>query len=398
MKIKERIKILLDNIYSTKLQERIRAPKTWFYEDKAYHVNNHATHHNNIIEIYSKSKGISEKFSLKTIYEYIETILIKIKTGRLSIPESSNELFNDLIKTQPENIRVYAPISGIYLANKKELKLSVFKFGYIKDLPDHTHIKADFYASVEISNSYDNTLSIEKAELAFIDMIRLITLFVGKQDKTVIIKTGLPIYEDISSTQFITSSNTYHILSNDGELRFSTFNHQTFNKIPIDHDFFIKNSPLIKLWDIFEKKHSKQKISDIESRIINASLYLGESMKTTDIRNSIIYTCMAIESLFSYDEGSLFQRSIGEKLADMFAFIAGENLESRLEISKKFKKVYAMRSAIVHGGEKSASTDNLLINQLLIKVISELLNNEKFKDIEKISELYDQLKIAQYSY
>lgn len=82
----------------------------------------------------------------------------------------------------------------------------------------------------------------------------------------------------------------------------------------------------------------------------------------------------------------------------MFAFIAGENLESRLKISKKFKKVYAMRSAIVHGGEKSASTDNLLINQLLIKVISELLNNEKFKNIENISELYEQLKVAQYSY
>ncbi|WP_409500581.1 hypothetical protein ACJ7Z2_01600 [Mannheimia glucosida] len=398
MKLKETIQLLLGNIYSTKLTERRKASKTWFHEEQAYHVNDFILHHSNIIKIYSENKDVTMRFSLETIYKYIENILLKIKIENLPIPESNNELFNDLLKIQPENIFVYAPISGIYLNNKRELKLSIFKFGYFSDLPDYTPIDAEIYVSIEIPDSYDNILAIEKAESVFVDMIRLITLFVGTQDKTVMIKTGLPIYRDVSATQFITSSSSYKILANDDTLKFSTFSNHIFNKIPIDHDFFIKNSPLIKLWDIFERKYLKQKMSDLESRIINASLYLGESMKTTDTRNSIIYTCMAIESLFLYDEGSLFQRSIGEKLADMFAFIAGENLESRLDISKKFKAVYAMRSAIVHGGEKSVAVDNLLINQLLIKVISELLNNGKFINIKHISELYNQLKLAQYSY
>lgn len=146
------------------------------------------------------------------------------------------------------------------------------------------------------------------------------------------------------------------------------------------------------------KKTRAKKINDLESRIINSALSLGESALTSDPRNSIIYTCIALETLFSFDEGSLFQKSIGEKLADIFAFLVAKDAASRLAASKIVKKVYSMRSAIVHGGNQRSSNENLAVNIYLRAAISELLNNDKFKNITKISQLHDLLKIAQYSY
>lgn len=61
----------------------------------------------------------------------------------------------------------------------------------------------------------------------------------------------------------------------------------------------------------------------MESRLLNASIAIGESALSRNTKNSIIYTSMALEILFSYDECLLFQKSIGDKLSDTFAFIVG---------------------------------------------------------------------------
>lgn len=152
------------------------------------------------------------------------------------------------------------------------------------------------------------------------------------------------------------------------------------------------------MWDFYEAKHNGKKLKDIESRLLNSALALGESAMTPDTKNSIIYTCISLEILFSYDEASLFQRSIGEKLSDIFSFVVAKDIDSRLLVSKHLKKVYGMRSAIVHGGNKELSNENLPINFLMRGAINDLLNNEKFKHINTISQIYELLKIAQNSY
>ncbi|MFX4243544.1 hypothetical protein ACOL22_12310, partial [Aliarcobacter butzleri] len=80
----------------------------------------------------------------------------------------------------------------------------------------------------------------------------------------------------------------------------------------------------------YEKKHFNKKISKMEIRLLNASIAIGESALSKNIKNSIIYTSMAFEILFSFDEGSLFQKSIGDRLADTFAFIIASDKETRL--------------------------------------------------------------------
>ncbi|MBW5405839.1 HEPN domain-containing protein [Morganella morganii] len=132
--------------------------------------------------------------------------------------------------------------------------------------------------------------------------------------------------------------------------------------------------------------------------MLNAAIYPGESSLTAGSKNSIIYTCISLEILFSYDEGSLFQKSTGEKLADVFVFVVDKDLKSRLETEKLVKKVYSLRSAIVHGRTKNLSQDNLIINVLMRAAIAEILAGERFLKINTISELYSKLKEDQNGY
>lgn len=107
---------------------------------------------------------------------------------------------------------------------------------------------------------------------------------------------------------------------------------------------------------------------------------------------------MSLEIMFSHDERALFQRSIGEKLSDIFTFVVPKDKESRLKKSKIVKKVYGMRSAIVHGGDKELTDENLVINSLMRGAISEIINNEKSQEIRNVDQLYEMLKEAQNSY
>ncbi len=107
---------------------------------------------------------------------------------------------------------------------------------------------------------------------------------------------------------------------------------------------------------------------------------------------------MALEILFSLNENSLFQQSIADKLSDTFAFLIGTDKETRLNASKAIKTFYSLRSALVHGGNPKVNNDYTVINMYLRAIINELLNNEKYKNIKTISDLYTMVKEAQYSY
>jgi hypothetical protein len=68
---------------------------------------------------------------------------------------------------------------------------------------------------------------------------------------------------------------------------------------------------------MYQLKHTTK----IQQRIINSALAIGESAKSIDLRNSVIYSCVALETLFSFDEGSLFKPGIGEQIAEALAFV-----------------------------------------------------------------------------
>jgi len=381
--------------------EAINYSKAWINQDTALVVTNPEEYYQCIEEIFLSDKIVSSRFSRKSVFKHIEDVILNHrKKGTEITQNTAQSIFEDFNKVPSYSANVIAPISGIRLDNAAVgyLEVSVFKLGRLEDLEFPMANSEGYYIKTAIDGSYDQFIAIEKAKDAFEDFSRLITFISGKNDNSILIKTGLPLYPSLSHELMYVDTSSFQLVDDSGRFNQGTVSNRHLEKVPIDNHFFCKNTPFIKLWDIYEKQHNNKNLSDIHKRIINASLAVGESAKSENIKNSIIYTCIALEILFSFDEGSIFQKSIADRLADTFTFVVAKDKDSRLFTAKLLKKVYQMRSALVHGGKKQLTNDYVAINILLRAAISELLNNEKYAHIKKIDGLYEMVKEAHYSY
>jgi len=378
-------------------------PKSWINKDETLYLTKENIEQFNVSleKIYSINNNIYTKFTRKKIYKFIEDELVKKKKANKIFSGLDEELFFSLFEKQkPYKKYIIAPISGIRLDNVDKINISIFEIGKASQLKSILSNDADgYYIAVQIDNIYDDLIAIEEAKNKFLDFIRLIVFLSGKNDKKILIKTGLPSYPSMSHEQMYVETSSYHITENiQDDFPSSQTNSIYLEKIPVDNPFFCKNENFIKLWEIYEKKHSSKTPSKMEARLLSASIAIGESALSKNVKNSIIYTSMAFEILFSFDEGSLFQKSIGDRLADTFAFVVAKDKKTRLETIKSVKEFYRLRSALVHGGDKKINNDYVVFNMLLSAVISELLNNEKYKNVKKIDDLYEMVREAQNSY
>lgn len=377
--------------------------KNWYTKDETIYISSQKIEiFNQYLEaIYSINENIYTRFTRKKIYKFIEDKIVEQKkSDKLFDQEMAETFFTKYEHLKPYSRYIIAPISGIRLDTSDKVNISIFEIGKASKLKSFLSNDTDgYYIAVKINDIYDDLIAIEEAKNKFLDFIRLIVFLSGRNDKTILIKTGLPSYPSISHERMYVETSSYHITENkEDEFPSGQINSTYLEKIPVDNNFFCKHESYIKIWELYKKKHTNIKISKMEMRLLNASISIGESALSKNIKNSIIYTSMAFEILFSFDEGSLFQKSIGDRLADTFAFIVATDKESRLGIIKSVKEFYRLRSALVHGGDTKVNNDYTLYNRLLSAVISELLNNENYKNIKNIDELYNMVKEAQNSY
>ena len=350
-------------------------------------------------KIYNHNKIIKSKFSSKKIYQYTKKeVFSKKRMNLLFTQREAESFFNELLAIKPRSCKVMAPISGIRLDFQDIVNMSIFEVGKTDNLKlTFNSLQSEYYVSASIKDIYDDDLAIEIAENKFLDFIRLIVFMSGGDDRSIRIKVGLPVYESLGPIQMYVDSSSYRVVENDNSLRGSVaMQNKVMEKLPLDAPFFQSNGCFQKLWDIYEEPITKK--NKMKRRVLNASISIGESALSRNVKNSIIYTSMAFEMLFSLDESSLFQSSIADKLAGNLAFIVGTDKHSRLQIIKDVKKFYALRSGLVHGASPDLDSSYMTFNVLLRESINELLNNEKYEKVNDISVLYEMLKEAQNSY
>ena len=349
--------------------------------------------------VYNSDEKIKDRFSRKTIYKYINNEVFRKKSANNDFTKSDTEIFFKVYLDQkPKDCKVIAPISGIRLVTEDRVNISIFEVGKTENLlAPINSISNGYYIAVNLNNIYDDKIAIEIAENKFSDFIRIIAFIAGKEDKSIYIKVGLPVYPDMSPEKVYTESTSYNVIDAKEDYFGSlSMNNVIAEKIPIDNPFFQNNLHYNILWNIYEEKVTKK--NKMKKRLLNASIAIGESILSKNVKNSIIYTSMAFEALFSLNEASLFQPSIADKLAASLAFIVGTTKERRLEIIKDVKKFYALRSALVHGANPQINNDYIIFNRLLRASINELLNNKKYEKVNDVSILYEMLKEAQNSY
>lgn len=120
-------------------------------------------------------------------------------------------------------------------------------------------------------------------------------------------------------------TSSYQIQEKSLPLSDASVSNKIAEKLPVDNDFFINNKNFSAIWDLYKKRKNSQNISDFHSRILNCAISVGEALKNQNEKESIIHTCISLEILLSYDEGSLFQKSIADRLAEAFVFIVAKD-------------------------------------------------------------------------
>lgn len=356
--------------------------------------------YDNMNAIYNERKEFSEKFSIVTFNKELDKFIHKLKMeGKTATEDDAKILVDIFSKIEPQQYTVVVPVFGIrFDGNRKDLNFGPFKIGYLKDLESPICNCGELYIGINVSGVYDNKIAQDRALAVFADFSRIVHFLLGRFDNKHIIKFGLPEMRSVSHEEMYVDTSSFGLIDKDGHMTSTDISSKYVEKLPIDSDFFMSHKSLGKIINLYKKLTDNVKITDIEKRCLSAAASVGESASSEDERNSLIYSCIALETLLSSDERSLYQRSIGDKVSSLLAFIVATTPETRLETIKLTKNVYSMRSALVHGGNTKITNSYVKLNTFLRMAIAELLNSQRFSQVKTIDDLNKMLTLAQVSY
>jgi len=351
---------------------------------------------NLIDDCFMINKKVRSDYTRKTFFQELEkAVLDKKKKAKVFSSTDVDNFISVLIDKNPISLTVFTPISGVSLKSKKRLEIGPYiiqEYGPEEIFPVP---QVCLHIGLQIKGILDVEKAKEKAVNEFADFSRIVHFLIGRFNRTNIIKFGLPVYPD-SLGRVSVDMDSFSFVE-DGKFHGSSLQNNIYNTIPIDDDFFTNHDLLKGIWELQNRKHAGGHMTKMQERVLAAAKAVGESARSGDVRNSILYACIAVESLFSFQESSLFQQSIGDKIAEAMAFMVGNTVDQRLKIENLVKKTYGIRSAISHGGDASLNDDYIILNSYTRKCIADMMTERKYGEIKSIEEFYRYIKILKYS-
>lgn len=390
---------LLETISIGPIHDAMKAPKTWLLpvgENQLMYVNDIGLYFKLIDDLYKSNPKIKDTYSSDAFVKYLEKNVLKQKRANSNFsPESEKDFFTRLLDVAPKDITVFCPVSGVVLVELEEVEIGPFKIKYGK--PEELFAVTDkcLHIGVEIKKSYDNEKSIQIARNMLEDFARIIHFIMGRFDNEHVVKFGLPLLPVVGDRVYVQTDS--FSLFDEEKIDGASLRNRMLEAIPIDNVFFRENSSFKDLWKLMISQNKGEKITDMQARVLHSAIAVGESARTDDLKNAILYACVAIETLFSYNEGSLFNPSIGEQLSEAVAFTIGTNAEDRIVIQKNIKEVYGYRSAIVHGGKKKLDNKHIVLNHYIRSCIAKFLTDVRYSSIRSIEEFYTMIKKMKFS-
>ena len=131
----------------------------------------------------------------------------------------------------------------------------------------------------------------------------------------------------------------------------------------IEKIFSIENS---KLLSCVSRKEA------LDKKLFNAVSWFGKAVNSDSIEDQFLFFTIAIESLLVGDESEgkfSSQGSITQKISERTAYLIGTTFDERLETEIETKKLYGIRSKIVHTGARAATEDVIRIENLCRNLI-----------------------------
>ncbi len=127
--------------------------------------------------------------------------------------------------------------------------------------------------------------------------------------------------------------------------------------------------------------------SNLDEILLSALQWAGRATVETTKEQAFLLYAISLESLILSDNEPI---ELSYRLKTRIAHLLGENLEERIEISKKVGDLYKIRSKIVHNGWYQLTDAEVGMMRFIAKgCILRILSDEPFKLMKSINELAD---------
>ena len=143
---------------------------------------------------------------------------------------------------------------------------------------------------------------------------------------------------------------------------------------------------------------TKTNLNKFQKRIMLAVEWIGQSIADPSPQSAFIKAAIALEIIFTYNERDIITPSIMNQISESIALILGSSVDERLKLESSVKKLYGLRSKIVHSGHKNISqADYKTLVEIARSVIIKILTSDKLNSVDTVEELYTLLKKIKYS-
>jgi len=136
-----------------------------------------------------------------------------------------------------------------------------------------------------------------------------------------------------------------------GEVSNSSTRHGPIERIPLDDPYLVKeDTGYHTVWGFTTKTN----LNEFQKRIMLAVEWIGQSMAEPSPPSAFIKAAIALEIIFTYQD-NIITPGIMHQISESIALILGSSVDERLKMESRVKKLYGLRSKIVHSGNKDIS-------------------------------------------
>ena len=151
--------------------------------------------------------------------------------------------------------------------------------------------------------------------------------------------------------------------------------------------------PFTRLFELITRHNS-----DLEKHILRCAEWTGQAIGEPNEAAALVKAAIALEVLFSSNEKGLITPSIMAQISESCAFLLGNDAEAALKVEREVKRLYGIRSSVVHSGKDSVDPKDLQAFIWICRnVVIQLLSRDEFDKIDSVEKLAAQLRAKKYA-
>jgi hypothetical protein len=160
-----------------------------------------------------------------------------------------------------------------------------------------------------------------------------------------------------------------------------------------DPRFPMPTPPLIRLFELITRANN-----DLEKHIIRCAEWTGQALGEPNEAAALVKAAIALEVLLSHNEKAVITPSIMAQISESCAFLLGGADTPPLEMEREVKRLYGVRSSVVHSGRDSVDPSDLdKFIRICRRVVVRLLSDVELRQIDSVSKLADHFRAKKYA-